>query len=112
MAMNLTPENSYFVKYVPSNEENSYAMQHTQEISEADGFVFNCPRGCGHRIHVWFSSVNGVKTDIPLILKPSARYIASGDSVKSLTLFPSIDLNTRDNKECRWHGWIQNGEAI
>jgi len=68
----------------------------------AQGIWFLCPKGCGHRVLVWFKD-----RGVPGNLRPSPRWIATGASLDDLTTKPSIQIVGG----CAWHGFITNGEV-
>jgi Family of unknown function (DUF6527) len=41
------------------------------------------------------------------------RWDASGTAIYDLTLNPSVNLDVHLNdKGCKWHGWVKNGDAV
>ncbi len=63
-----------------------------------------------HRVVCWFSNPVGGLVAPPEADHGSAhhpRWRASGATLEDLTLAPSVLLLTG----CRWHGWVQGGEA-
>ena len=78
-------------------------------FEQAEGILFLCP-GCfkknggpvgTHSLIIYFHS-----TKNPVMLK---GWKMLGTGMSDLTLFPSILIL---NEECRWHGFVRDGEII
>lgn len=87
-------------------------------IDGAQGVVFICPKCQNESILVPFASPRGAPM-IPIEAFPGIthRWTFTGDSIGSLSIFPSIDLsvvsptNPAHPGRCYFHGWVKNGGA-
>jgi hypothetical protein len=81
-------------------------------LEEASGVMFLCP-GCyaknggpvgTHSVICWFAG-----RGVPDEMKPGpARWAASGHTIESLTLAPSVDVG---DDHC-WHGFVRDGAIV
>lgn len=89
------------------------------EISGAQGVMFDCPQCKSHSVLVWFANPVNAPLVSPDAEPKPARWTASGSGIGDLTLTPSIDLNTESarkaiadgHKACLWHGFVKTGDA-
>ena len=74
---------------------------HTSEFALAQGVMFVCPCGQGHRCVVWFRHRN-----VPAEREPGpGRWDATGTDLTDLTLAPSIAVG----EPVCWHGYVEGG---
>jgi hypothetical protein len=73
----------------------------TDELAEAQGVQFTCPKCGEHRIVVMFESV---PTNVWEML---GRWKVAGNSMHDITILPSIQVVNG----CRWHGYVKHGEV-
>lgn len=68
----------------------------------ANGVMFDCPKCQRHSVLVWDRTV-------PAGIGPGpGRWDFSGDTLDTLTLSPSVNLEPHG---CCWHGWVRDGDA-
>jgi hypothetical protein len=80
----------------------------------AQGVMFMCPACQNHYILIYFS--NPINAPIATAeCDQNPRWLRNGDTLDTLTLSPSINLDTAnlpaDYTGCRWHGFVKNGDA-
>lgn len=84
------------------------------DMDGAQGVWFCCPLCSDHYMLCWFTNPrNAPRVPDDADPKPG-RWEASGTGLDDLTLNPSVSLDTplaREHGTCRWHGWVQLGEA-
>ena len=80
-------------------------FEEVAEISRANGLLFDCPLCGRHSILCWDHSVP------PDVDPKPGRWTISGTSIADVTLQPSVNLDTRPDAVCKWHGWVRNGDA-
>jgi hypothetical protein len=86
--------------------------------ANAQGVLFGCPHCRRHSILIWFANPNGARV-VPADAFPKneSRWMATGGTIDTLTLDPSIDLskvtpeNPASADRCYWHGHVKNGDA-
>lgn len=91
-------------------------LHEVDSIEKAKGVMFLCPacwqRNEGpvgtHSVLIWFAG-----RGVPDSATPGpGRWQVSGTCLDDLTLSPSVNLDCGpEPRGCRWHGWVQNGEA-
>ena len=81
------------------------------------GVQFRCPACRGERLVVPFAAPGGGPPD-PTLNVRGVLWRHTGDTLDTLTLTPSVDVShvlggvdDEPRVECRWHGWVQDGEA-
>lgn len=64
------------------------------------GVSFRCPRCRTDRVYVPTADPHG-----------RANWSATGDTIDTLTLSPSVDFThvRDDGARCNWHGWVREG---
>ncbi|MBI2801260.1 MAG: hypothetical protein HYX63_13445 [Gammaproteobacteria bacterium] len=109
--MKLTELSPYFIKLQPRGDDR-YSWNHVDEIADADGVRFLCPRcftanggAMGtHGIICW-------SPQVPEHLQPGpGRWSLTGTGIDDLSLIAgssSIQLTGG----CLWHGFVRNGEV-
>jgi hypothetical protein len=126
--------NASFIGGYESDEARTLSHIDTmqRETKGVQGVMFQCPacavglergeeidgervrrfvRGA-HYIIVWFAN----PTEAPVVPTSSYpgnayRWTASGDTLDTLSLTPSINLDTGRDLGCKWHGYVTNGDA-
>lgn len=85
----------------------AHGWRDVDDMSEAEGVIFDCPKCLAHKIMTWFHNA-------PLVLPgdPSSgkRWAPSGTCLSDLSLSPSILLTSPEG--CGWHGYVRDGEAV
>lgn len=97
---------------------NTGSFNEQDSIDGAQGIIFDCPLCHRHSVLCWFSNPRNALT-VPDDMNPGpGRWAISGNGIDDLTLNPSVNLdchtpehNARYPSSCKWHGWVQNGEA-
>lgn len=133
--MKLTKDNAQLYVGVPEQNGELKHLTKVDTIAEANAVMFDCPvSGHGHAILVYFAP-HGNAPPVHPSWEPKPRWQVSGTDLSNITVSPSINLDVpvdacavcehRTNPcpqhpnggrkqippGCRWHGWIQNGEA-
>lgn len=89
-------------------------MELGDRIDGAQGLFFVCPLCQKHHVLVWFGNPRNAPL-APANLKPKPRWKMSGTSLADVTLSPSVNLDVPQEDgtppPCKWHGWVQNGNA-
>jgi len=98
----LTELEPQFIRVGAANAAGGVSLAHVDSFAEAQGIRFNCPRGEGHWVVVWFSG-----RGVPPHHDPD--WAASGTGYDDLTLSPSVDC-TGDGG-CQWHGSVTGGSV-
>ena len=77
-----------------------------------------CPGCQRERLVVPFAQPVGGPPD-PSMNVRGVLWRHTGETLESLTLTPSVDfshvnggVDGEPREECRWHGWVQSGEAV
>lgn len=105
---------AWFLKYV--KEPDAVYYQQTENLAEADGVEFLCPR-CfennkgevgTHKVLCWF--VGKVADDV---FPRPGRWNPSGTGLDDLTFVqPGAVSVLLTGPGCGWHGYVQNGRAF
>ncbi len=74
------------------------------------GLSFDCPCGCESRCFVHISNPMDGGKSYASPGQPS--WDRTGDTFETLTLKPSIQRLTVNDKGCKWHGFVTDGEII
>lgn len=82
------------------------------------GLHFLCPKCREQQLVVPFANPTNGGPDASLNAN-GCLWQRTGDTVDDITLSPSVDskhvnggYDGLPRVECRWHGWVRNGEAI
>lgn len=73
---------------------------------ESIGLSCDCPCGCGSRMFIPFR--NPPDGGVPYDGNEHPTWVRTGEDFSSMSLQPSIQRNT----DCRWHGFLTNGEMV
>lgn len=121
----------------PAQPKEPACLVKVDTVAEANALMFDCPvPGHGHGILVYLAP-HGNAPPVHVDWRPKPRWQVSGTDLSNITLSPSINLDVPSNvcavadcqssqnpcpkhpgggrkdlpPGCRWHGWVQNGEA-
>lgn len=81
---------------------------------------FRCPGCQRERIVIPFANPPDGGPASPDMNRRGVLWLRTGETLETLTLSPSVDFSHVNGsgdagnpwRECRWHGWIQNGKAV
>lgn len=111
--MKLRDLDAVFVGRHSVGEHSNDNFFEQSELDGAQGVLFDCPLCQKHSVLCWFNNpINAPQVPDSACPAPG-RWAQSGTGIDDLTLSPSVnlDVHPEEHSMCRWHGWVQNGEA-